>query len=332
MTTADTLLASHVGSVPFSVITPSYNQAGYLKQTMDSVLKQDIPGMEYVVIDGGSTDGSADIIRSYEDRLSSWISEKDRGQADAVNKGAARTSGEIIGWLNSDDLFLPGAAKKALRFLAEHPEADAVYGDVLSIDGEGRLINVMRFAQYSPEDLMRFRVISQPGVFFRRSAWERAGGLDLSYHYLLDHHLWLRMSIEGKFAYLSEPLAAARFHAAAKNRAHTEEFGKEALRLADWLMNDPRTAAKAKPIRNEIYGGAAWLDAHYLSDGGEAGKSLKAYEKAFKLYPQRVLEDKNRLALTALMAVSPEAARKVFQNRSEKRLEGLSEYNNYLIG
>ena len=170
---------------------------------MDSVLSQDIPGMEYVVMDGGSTDGSTELIRQYAPRLSGWVSEKDRGQADAVNKGAARTHGEVIGWLNSDDLFLPGAARKALGFLADHPDVDAVYGDVLSIDGEGRLINVMRFAPYSAEDLMSFRVISQPGVFFRRSAWERAGGLDLSYSYLLDHHLWLRMIADGKFAYLT---------------------------------------------------------------------------------------------------------------------------------
>ena len=286
--------------------------------------------MEYVVIDGGSTDGSVELIHSYENRLSAWISEKDRGQADAVNKGAARTQGEIIGWLNSDDLYLSGAVQKALAFLEKNPDVDAVYGDVLSIDGEGKLINVMRFDQYRAEDLMSFRVISQPGVFFRRSAWDRAGGLDLSYHYLLDHHLWLRMIAGGKFAYLPEPLAAARFHPAAKNRAHTEDFGREAYRLADWLLTDPLTAQKAKPIEKQIRGGAAWLDAHYLSDGGEAVKSLKAYAKAFRLYPQRVLEDKNRLALTALMAVNPKAAQKVFQDRSAKRLMNLTEYNKYI--
>ena len=313
-----------------SVITPSYNQAAYLKQTMDSVFYQNIPGMEYVVMDGGSTDGSVELIRSYADRLSGWVSEKDRGQADAVNKGAACTSGEVIGWLNSDDLYLPGAAEKALKYLSAHPEADAVYGDVLSIDGSGGLMNVMSFSQYAAEDLMSFCVISQPGVFFRRSAWEKAGGLDLGYSYLLDHHLWLRMIMNGRFAYLPEPLAAARFHADAKNRAHAGDFGKEAYRLADWLLSDPLTAGKAAPIEKKIRGGAAWLDAHYLSDAGEAGKSLKAYAKAFRLYPQRVLEDKNRLALTALMAVSPGAAEKVFKNRSAKRLAGLQEYRQYL--
>ena len=313
-----------------SVITPSYNQSAYLKQTMDSVLSQGIADMEYVVMDGGSTDGSTDLIRSYADRLSGWVSEKDRGQADAVNKGAARTRGRIIGWLNSDDLYLPGAVKKALDYLDSHPDVDAVYGDVLSIGGNGELINVMRFDRYTAEDLMTFRVISQPGVFFRRSAWERAGGLDLSYSYLLDHHLWLRMISGGKFDYLAEPLAAARFHAEAKNRAHAGDFGKEAYRLADWLLTDPRTAEKASPIEKQIRGGAAWLDAHYLSDAGEAGKSLKAYARAFRLFPQRVLEDKNRLALTALMAFSPKAAEGVFENRSAERLKSLKDYERYL--
>ena len=320
----------HCSDLSLSVITPSYNQSAFLKQTMDSVLDQAISGMEYVVIDGGSTDGSVDLIRSYEDRLTGWVSEKDRGQADAVNKGAASTHGDVIGWLNSDDYYLPGALSKALDYLSAHPDVDAVYGDVISINGAGKMINVMRFDQYSAEDLMTFRVISQPGVFFRRSAWEKAGGLDLSYHFMLDHHLWLRMITRGKFVYLPEPLAAARFHEAAKNRAHTEDFGREAYRLADWMLTDPLTAAKAQPIEKKIRGGAAWLDAHYLSDGGMPGKSLKAYAKAFKLYPQRVMEDKNRLALTALMGISPDAAQKVFQKRLSKRLEGLKEYQQYL--
>ncbi len=313
-----------------SVVTPSYNQVAFLKQTMDSVLSQGIPGMEYIVMDGGSTDGSADLIRSYADRLTLWRSERDRGQADGVNKGVAVSTGEIIGWLNSDDLYLPGAAEKALQYLAAHPEADAVYGDVLSIDADGKLINVMKFHQYSYEDLMSFRVISQPGVFFRRSAWERAGGLDLSYHYLLDHHLWLRMFAGSNFVYIGEPLAAARYHEGAKNIAHAEDFGKEAARLADWLLSDPRTCAKARPIEKQIRGGAAWLDAYYLSTAGMAKKSLRAYREAYKLVPERVKEDKNRLALTLLMLLSPAAAAKLYQSRTTKRLESLKEYERLL--
>lgn len=313
-----------------SVVTPSYNQAAFLKQTMDSVLSQSIPDMEYIVMDGASTDGSAELIRSYADRLTLWRSERDRGQADAVNKGVAASTGEIIGWLNSDDLYLPGAAGKAMQYLAGHPDVDAVYGDVLSIDAAGKLINVMKFRQYSYEDLMSFHVISQPGVFFRRSAWDRAGGLDLSYHYLLDHRLWLRMFAEAKFVYISEPLAAARYHEGAKNIAHAEDFGKEAVRLADWLLSDPQTSAAARQIEKQIRGGAAWLDAYYLSTAGMAKKSLRAYREAYKLVPERVKEDKNRLLLTLLMLLSPAAAAKLYKNRTAKRLESLKEYEGLL--
>ena len=138
------------------------------------------------------------------------------------------------------------------------------------------------------------------------------------------------MITRGKFVYLPKPLAAARFHEAAKNRAHTEDFGREAYRLADWMLTDPLTADIAKPIEKKIRGGAAWLDAHYLSDGGMPGKSLKAYAKAFTLYPQRVIEDKNRLALTLLMGVKPEWSDKIFQKRLEKRLKNFKEYNKYI--
>ena len=307
----------------FTVITPSYNQAAFLEETIQSVLTQDIPDLEYVVMDGGSTDGSAEIIRSHEKKLSGWVSEKDRGQADGVNKGAARTHGEIIGWLNSDDLYLPGTLRRIRDYFDAHPETDVVYGNVRSIDGEGNWFNTMKFEPYTLEDLMRFRVISQPGVFFRRSIWEAVGGLDFSYHYLLDHQLWLRMAVRTKFEYIPVDLAAARYHEAAKNRAHTEDFGKEAYRLADWLLNEDPFASRAEPIRNQIIGGAAWLDAHYLSDGGMPGKSLKAYAKAFRLFPERVLEDKNRLMLTCLMAVSKDAAEKVYRDRAAKRLEKL---------
>lgn len=305
-----------------SVIMPSYNQAAYLEQSICSVLSQNIPGMEFVIMDGGSKDGSVEIIRRYEDRLAGWVSEKDGGQADAVNKGIACTSGEVIAWLNSDDLLLPGTLEKVLTYFAEHPEMDAVYGDVISIDADGKLFNVMRFAPYTHEDLMTFRIISQPGVFFRRSLWEKSGGLDLSYSYMLDHHLWLRMSALGKFDYIPQPFAAARYHAEAKNRAHTEDFGKESYRLAEELLTDPAT----KGIRNRILGGAAWMDAHYLSDGGMAWKSLKAYAKAFRLYPERVLEDKKRVALTFLMLFSRSAAEKLYADRAAKRAETLKEY------
>lgn len=313
-----------------SIVTPSYNQSAYLGKTISSVLSQDYPDLEYFVIDGGSTDRSIEIIRKYESRLSGWVSEEDRGQADAVNKGFARCSGEIFGWINSDDFYLKGAFFSAVDFFNSHPDVDLVYGDVLSLDGIGRMINVMRFADYELRDLMTFRIIGQPAVFFRRSAWEAAGGLDLSYHYLLDHHLWLRIASRGKIAYSPNPWAAARFYPEAKNRAHATDFGKEAYRLTDWMNNDPLLHGLYQRDARKIRGGAAWLDANYLSNGGMAGKSLMSYLKAFFQFPGRVWEDRRRVILTILMAFAPDKAAEIFNRKSESRLEQLKEYQKFL--
>lgn len=313
-----------------SIITPSFNQAAYLEKTITSVLSQNLMDFEYVVIDGESKDNSLEIITKYADQLAGWVSEKDKGQADGINKGAARTSGEIIGWINSDDYYLPGAFKKAVRFFETHPEVDLLYGDVISINGAGEMINVMRFANYSVEDLMTFRVISQPGVFFRRRAWDAAGGMDPAYHFLLDHHLWLRIAAQGKIAYIPEPLAAARFYPEAKNRAHPEAFGKEAYALCDWMAEDPLFSARMKPIENHVRGGAHWLDAHYLSEGGQSALSLKQYRKAFSLFPERVKEDRRRVLLTLFQWASPKASEAIFERQSAKRLKKLQSYQNLL--
>ncbi len=313
-----------------SIVTPSWQQAAYLEKTICSVLEQDTPALEYFVMDGGSTDGSAEIIRKYEDRLTGWVSERDQGQADAINKGFARCSGEIFAWINSDDFYLPGAFSSAIAYLDAHPEVDLVYGDVLSLDGESRLINVMRFAEYELKDLMTFRIVGQPAVFFRRSAWEAAGGLDLSYHYLLDHHLWLRIAARGGMAYVPEPWAAARFYAQAKNRAHAADFGKEALRLVDWMRTDLLLQSLYEEHAREINAGAVWLDANYLSNGRMAWKSLARYLQAALLSPGRVGEDFRRVALTLLMTVSPRSAERLFERGAQRRLHSLMEYQRYM--
>ncbi|MHC1771543.1 MAG: glycosyltransferase family 2 protein [Flexilinea sp.] len=313
-----------------SIVTPSYNQSAYLEKTINSVLSQKYPALEYFVMDGGSTDGSEKIIRKYEDSLSGWVSEKDHGQAEAINKGFARCTGEIFGWINSDDFYLKGAFFSAVDFFDSHPDVDLVYGDVLSLDGNDKMINVMRFADYDLRDLMSFRIIGQPAVFFRRSAWETAGGLDLSYHYLLDHYLWLRIASRGKIAYSANPWAAARFYPEAKNRAHAADFGKEAFRLIEWMEKDPLLHGTYQQNARKVKGGAAWIDANYLSNGGIAGKSLTSYLQAFLQFPGRVWEDRRRVVLTMLMTFAPEKAAEIFNRKSESRLEQLKEYQNFL--
>ena len=216
-----------------SIVTPSYNQARFLEETIRSVLDSHIPNLEYFVMDGASTDSSVEIIQKYEQRLTAWVSEKDKGQADAINKGLHQANGDIVAWLNSDDYYLPGAIELAIRTFEQHPEAGLVYGNVLSVDAESKPFNLQTFQGFSLIDLMSFRIISQPAVFIRRSVLEKAGYLDPSYHCLLDHHLWLRMSLLAPCLYIPNTLAAARYHAEAKNLARTADLDEKPSEL--WI-------------------------------------------------------------------------------------------------
>ncbi len=278
-----------------SIITPSYNQARYLEETIRSVLEQDYPALEYFVMDGGSNDGSVEIIRRYGDQLTGWVSEKDQGQADAINKGFRRATGEIIAWLNSDDAYQPGAIQKAVESFEKHPEAGLVYGNVLSIDENSQPFNLQTFKPFTLNDLMAFNIISQPAVFMRRSILEKAGLLDPTFHFLLDHHLWLRILRLAPAVYLPETLAAARYHAEAKNLARTADFGAEAFRIVDWMRSAPELAPIFEHNRHRILAGAHRLDAFYQLDGGRYPQSLSAYARAFWYNPPVILRELHRV-------------------------------------
>jgi glycosyltransferase involved in cell wall biosynthesis len=283
-----------------SIVTPSFNQAQYLEQTIRSVLEQGYAPLEYFVIDGGSGDGSREIIQKYAGQLSGWVSEKDKGQADAINKGLKQAGGEIVAWLNSDDYYLPGAIASAVETFRQHPEAGLVYGNVLSVDAQSQPFNLQTFQPYHLDDLMSFRIISQPAVFMRRAVLEQAGLLDESYHMLLDHHLWLRMARLAPMVYVPKTLAAARYHAEAKNLARTAEFGQEAFRIVAWMQSSPEFGEAFRRDERRIRGGAQRFGAFYRLEGGNYAAALKSYVKAFYYSPRVVLRETHRVIFAIL--------------------------------
>ena len=200
-----------------SVVTPSYNQGRFIRATIESVLSQDYPNLEYIVMDGGSTDETAAVAREYRNRLT-FISEPDRGQSHAINKGFARARGEIVSWLNSDDLFLPGAVRHAVEALRRSPEAGAVYGEGYQIDVKGDVIS--RFAPTQKFDLWRLLNLSdfilQQTAFFRRAVFDRIGWLDESLYFGMDWEIFMRIGLEYPIEYVPEFMGAIREYAEAK--------------------------------------------------------------------------------------------------------------------
>lgn len=196
-----------------SVVTPSLNQGRFIRAAIDSVLAQDYPDIEYLVVDAGSTDGTLETLASYGDRIQ-WISEPDRGQADGVDKGIRRLSGDVIGWLNADDVYLPDAVSTAVSVLREHPNSAGVYGQAQYIDVDGAVIGPCD--QVEPFDADRLvnvlDFIVQPATFFTRVAYTASGGLDRTLDYCLDYDLWIRMAKAAPFQFVPSILAGVRIY------------------------------------------------------------------------------------------------------------------------
>lgn len=185
---------------------------------MESVHGQDYPDLEHIVIDGGSTDGSAEIIRKHEDRLAYWVSEPDGGQTDALIKGFDRSTGDIQCWLNSDDLFEPGTLREVAQYFEQHPEVDFVYGDSTWIDQEGVVIKPKREHHFNRFIWMHdHNFIPQPSTFWRRSLYERVGGLDPVFDLAMDADLWIRFADETKPRHVRRNWSRMRFYADQKN-------------------------------------------------------------------------------------------------------------------
>ncbi|HLA87403.1 MAG TPA: glycosyltransferase family 2 protein [Anaerolineales bacterium] len=216
-----------------SIITPSFNQAQFLEQTIQSVLGQDYPQIEYIIVDGGSTDGSVDMIKKYEGRLAWWISEQDQGQTDAINKGFAHSKGEVLAWINSDDTYNPRAVGQAVKYLIENPDVAMVYADCNFINEAGQVIGKFNSKQTDYRRLREGYVhIPQQTMFFRAKYWQELGPLDPSFYFAMDYDLWTRIASKAPIKYLAgQTWANFRIHDLGKTTTHDDRCWPEMLRV-----------------------------------------------------------------------------------------------------
>jgi glycosyltransferase involved in cell wall biosynthesis len=233
-------LAGPVGGRPLpllpriSIVTPSFNQGEFLEKAILSVLDQEYPNLEYIVIDGGSTDSSLRIIQSYASRLHYWVSEPDRGQSHALNKGFAQATGEIFGWLNADDFLLPGALARVARRAASFPDAVAWVGSCHRVDRSGTIRKTIRprglearkLADWSHEGFFY-----QPSCFFSAEVFRKVGGVSEDLHFAMDVDLWLRLAKAGEFSSFDDVISAALLHDGAKTQAQRSRMFAETVKV-----------------------------------------------------------------------------------------------------
>ena len=220
-----------------TVVTPSFNQGDFLEETICSVLEQEYKNLEYIIIDGGSTDRSLDVIRQHEKDIDFWISEPDNGQSHAINKGFGRSTGDILAWLNSDDIYMPGCLKEVANYFMQHPDSEVAVGGCCLFEATRNLKrggdNIRFPSEADPRLLVWPRdYFCQQSTFWRRALWDDVGALREDLHYAMDYDLWCRMARVSQFGIIDQVLAAYRFHDSAKCVAHTEETFRELLLVA----------------------------------------------------------------------------------------------------
>jgi glycosyltransferase involved in cell wall biosynthesis len=272
-----------------SIITPSYNQAEYLETAIQSVLSQSYSRIEYLVIDGGSTDGSTQIIEKHANQIAYWASEPDAGQADAINKGLRKASGQIVGWLNSDDVYLPDAIEQAVAAFGGHPEAGMVYADGIMVDRDLKILDYHLYPQIDVTDLLCFEVILQPAVFMRRQVLEEVGYLDPAYNLILDHELWVRMASHSPLFHVPAFWALERTHIQAKTIAQAGGFVAEAERMIERAAASENLGDIVHAEKPRILAGLNVFAARRLIDAGQYREAFRRLMTGLRYHPRTVM-------------------------------------------
>lgn len=239
-----------------SVVTPTLNQGRFIKDTIESVLSQKYPRLEYLVIDGGSTDGTREILVNYGDAIT-WRSEPGLSQTEAINLGWGQMGGEIFSWINSDDIYYPGTFKKVGNLLTERPEVDMVYGDCDYIDEHGEYLRPYPTREYNYLELLQEteNYIPQPATFLRRKILENIGYLDKELEYVMDFDFWLKAGRWHKVMYFPEKMAAMRLQWEAKSIAKLSEFAKELVIIYQAYFSDEDLPSALRSVEREAMAG-----------------------------------------------------------------------------
>lgn len=275
-----------------SVVTPSYNAMPFIKDTIESIRSQDYPKIEHIVIDGGSNDGTVEILKGCPQLR--WISEPDRGQSDALNKGFRLAQGEVIGWLNADDTYRPGAISHAIEYFQAHPDVDLVYTDIQVIDENDQPVRFVKAAPFSLEMLLQRNIINQPTVFMRRQVLDTLGGVDNNIQfYVMDRELWLRAGMLFNLHYIPGVVFANfRFCKGTLSHENPAAFHKAWLRVLDDFEKSPNldrniliAIERARQLSTKQYYFALMVQA---SNNGRQMEAMSAFQKATS-YDWRIL-------------------------------------------
>lgn len=274
-----------------SVITPTYNQAAFLPETIESVLSQDYPHIDYRVIDDGSTDNTREVLAGYDGRIR-WHSHPNRGQTATINAGWRQATGDILIWLNSDDTFLPGAVSRAVDYLERHPECGIVYGDTLFTEADGTPIR--RTAPQESFNYERFVVechnpIPQPSAFIRRRVLDRAGELDPSYYYFMDWDFWLRAGIHDRIDYVPELWSTYRLHPESKTVAQAARSAPELERMYRSYFSRSDIPELIRRREREAFANMHFNSGGYYMKGDACMAALRSGWKAVGAFPAALI-------------------------------------------
>jgi glycosyltransferase involved in cell wall biosynthesis len=309
-----------------SVVTPSLNQGKFIEETIRSVLLQGYPELEYIIIDGGSTDGSVEVIKKYEPWLTYWVSEPDRGQSHAINKGWQRACGEILAWLNSDDTYNPGAIRSAVEALRDNPAVGMVYSDMNYIDVSSNVIYRLRSQPYQFHKLLLDNYVTQSTVFVRREVLDAVGLLNETLHLIMDQELWLRIGRRNKVSYLSGAvLANLRIYPeTTSNRLLVARY-TEGLRLLDTVFADQTLPEAVRQLRRKEYGRCYMRLASALAAKERYDEVMPWLTRAVVTYPHQLWHERFlciRLLAKALFGTSgvraARALRRLVRERWQK--------------